>query len=95
MSIAGLLIVLLLTLLTLVIVVYPLLRQHSTAAARSHNRELEAKYERVLVNIRDLDEDYATGKLDGADYRSEREVWLQRGIELLRLRDQQAGATDA
>ena len=95
MSIAGLAIALLLTLLTLAIVAYPLLRAPSTATAQNLSRDLDAQYERVLVNIRDLDEDHATGKLDSADYHSEREVQLQRGIELLRRRDQPAGVTDA
>ena len=44
-------------------------------------------YERVLTNIRDLDEDFQTGKLAEAEYREEREVWVNRGIRLLRVAD--------
>ena len=52
-------------------------------------RERAARYyERVLTNIRDLDEDFSTGKISEEAYRAEREVWLERGIRLLRAMDQ-------
>jgi hypothetical protein len=44
-------------------------------------------YERVLTNLRDLDEDHATGKMPDADYSLEREEWVQRGIQVLKALD--------
>ena len=44
-------------------------------------------YERVLTNLRDLDEDFATGKIAESEYRDERETWVQRGIQVLRAMD--------
>ncbi len=95
MSLAGLLVALLLTLLALTIVAYPLLlrRQASTGARHSSPRDLETSYRRVLINIRDLDEDFATGKLDARSYRDERETWVRRGIVLLRQIDEQTGTS--
>ncbi len=96
MSLAGLLGALLLTGLALIIVAYPLLRQpESTGALRSSQRNLDTNYQRVLINIRDLDEDFATGKLDAHSYHDEREAWARRGIELLRQIDEQTKTNDA
>src|SRR6266498_5046417 len=44
-------------------------------------------YERVLGNIRDLDEDLTTNKMSEADYTTERELWVQRGIQVLKTLD--------
>ena len=93
MSVTGLLIALVLSLIALAIVARPLLlparRERVAESSRRHQRDRVATYyERVLTNIRDLDEDFATGKISEADYRAEREVWVLRGIRLLRVRDQ-------
>ena len=93
MSIPGLLIALLLALFAIAMVVQPLL---GAAPKRSKSEPVDAVerervrnyYERVLTNIRDLDEDMATGKISAADHTREREVWVARGIALLRLQDQ-------
>ncbi|MCA0457221.1 MAG: hypothetical protein LCI00_24830 [Chloroflexi bacterium] len=45
-------------------------------------------YERVLGNIRDLDEDHATLKISDEDYAAEREIWVQRGIQVLKTLDE-------
>ncbi|MCY4466135.1 MAG: hypothetical protein OXE46_11425 [Chloroflexi bacterium] len=96
MSLAGLLATLLLTLLALAIVAYPLLRrQESTSARLSSPHDVDSRYQRVLINIRDLDEDFATGKLDAQSYHDERETWVGRGIELLRQIDEQTRTSDA
>lgn len=91
MSVPGLLISLLLALIAIAIVAYP----HYSAAAGGaeavsddHLDRVGNYYERVLTNIRDLDEDLATGKISDDDHRREREVWVARGIALLRLQDQ-------
>ena len=96
MSLAGLLAALLLTLLALTIAAYPLLRrQASTGVRPSSPLDLETSYRRVLINIRDLDEDFATGKLDAHSYRDERETWVGRGIELLRQIDERTRTSGA
>ena len=93
MSIPGLLISLLLALIAIAIVAHPLLgaarRGLDAGSSQSDQRQRVGNYyERVLINIRDLDEDLATGKISEADHGREREVWVARGITLLRLRDQ-------
>jgi len=93
MSLPGLLIALVLSLIAWALVARPLLRparpERAAESSRRHQRDrVETYYERVLTNIRDLDEDFATGKINDADYRAEREVWVLRGIRLLRVRDQ-------
>lgn len=94
MSLAGLLAALLLTVLALTIVAYPLLRRQASTSARHNSpRDLETSYQRVLINIRDLDEDFATGKLDAGSYHDERESWVRRGIVLLRQIDEQTGTS--
>jgi len=45
---------------------------------------LEVYYERVLTNLHDLDEDYATGKLDKAEYEHDRALWVERGVQALK-----------
>ncbi len=91
MTALGLFIALILSLLALAIVARPLLRPpRDTAAADSlelQRDRLRVYYERVLTNMRDLDEDFATGKINQDDYKTEREVWAQRGIRLLRVQD--------
>ena len=93
MSVPGLLIALVLSMIALAIVARPLLLparcERMAESSRRHQRDrVETYYERVLTNIRDLDEDFATGKISGADHRAEREVWVLRGIRLLRVSDQ-------
>lgn len=93
MSIPGLAVALLLCLVALAIVARPLLRsarpERRTESRRPHQRErLEQYYRRLLTNIRDLDEDFATGKISDSDYQAEREVWMERGIRLLRVMDE-------
>ena len=92
MSILGLIISLALFLLAVAAVAHPFLRPRKTserddAQLQVQRDRVQVYYERVLTNIRDLDEDYATGKINEDDYREEREVWARRGIRLLRVRD--------
>lgn len=92
MSIPGLIATLVILAVVLVIVLRPLLRrQVQVAESRFSSKQREralAYYERVLTNVRDLDEDHATGKIDDADYAAERELWLSRGAALLKLLDE-------
>ncbi len=92
MSILGLIISLALFLIAIAVVAQPFLRPRKTSEKddlqlQVQRDRVQVYYERVLTNMRDLDEDYATGKIDEADYRNEREVWAHRGIRLLRVRD--------
>ncbi len=100
MSISGLLFALALSVVAMVIVARPLWRSAAgeSDAARALQRQrdqVRIYYERVLTNIRDLDEDFATGKIGTEDYSSEREVWVHRGIRLLRAQDQLEAQGDA
>ena len=92
MSIAGLIAALILSSIVIILIAYPLIlrRTEETADSRSQKQRerLAQYYERVLRNIRDLDEDYALGKLDEDDYRRDRAVWLERGAEALKALDQ-------
>lgn len=93
MSIVGLLISLLLALVAVAIVAQPLLKSPRGNNAddddlRLQQDRLQTYYERVLTNIRDLDEDLATGKIGEDNHVTEREVWVHRGIQLLRMQDQ-------
>lgn len=92
MSIEGLLIAIVLTGISIAWVVLPLLRgssERSRAYDTLHKRRerLLIYYERVITNIRDLDEDSATGKIADDEYTAEREDWVQRGIQVLKALD--------
>lgn len=92
MSIEGLLIGALILLVFVAYLALPFFRQRGEwrsahlAVARQRER-LTLYYERVLHNVHDLDEDFATGKLDPDEYASERELWAQRGIAALKALD--------
>jgi hypothetical protein len=95
MSVPGLLIALVLLVAVTIMVVPPLFEREkpknddSAAADADKQRErLLTYYNRVLTNIRDLDEDWATGKINQADYETERELWMQRGIQALKALDE-------
>ena len=88
MSLPGLLISLLLALVAGVIVARPFFRRARTGGRLRQRDQLAAAYERVLTNIRDLDEDQRTGKIGAAEYARERELWLRQGIGLLRALDE-------
>jgi len=91
MSPGGLIFAAVLVTVVLLIVMWPYV-QHSTVtaadalASRQRDR-LKVYYERALLNIRDLDEDHALGKLDAAEYAVERELWTQRGVQALKAWD--------
>ncbi len=92
MSVAGLIFFLLLLGGTAVLVGMPLLRRESDTDGDSlhiqkQRERLLAYYERVLTNLRDLDEDHATGKMHDDSYAAEREDWMQRGVEVLKTLD--------
>ncbi len=89
MSLEGLLASFILTLIVLVIVLRPLFTASSEDAATMSRQRLraDAYYERVVQNIRDLDDDHAMSKIADEEYRTEREQWLERGSIVLKLLD--------
>ena len=91
MSIGGIVFFLVLLSLTALVVVAPLLRRPAPIAdSRLHKQQerLLVYYERVLTNLRDLDEDHITGKMPDAAYADERELWMRRGVQVLRALDE-------
>ena len=92
MSSAGLVFGLIILLVALVVIGAPLFRRQTIrvgddALLQKQRERLLLIYERVLTNIRDLDEDHTTGKMQTADYETEREIWVQRGIQVLKAMD--------
>ena len=90
MSPEGVFIALVLFAGALIWVVSPLVRRtrgEGDALAQKRRERLLVYYERVLTNLRDLDEDFATGKIAEPEYQDERETWVQRGTQVLRAMD--------
>ena len=89
MSLEGLLASLVLTAVALVIVLRPLFTISTDDIGITRQRgRAEAYYERVVQNIRDLDDDFATGKIATEEHQAEREQWVQRGSVVLKLLDE-------
>ncbi len=66
-----------------------LAHQGSEVSALERRRsELLANRETVLTALRELDLDYAVGKLDEADYKAQRARLLQEGAAILRALDE-------
>lgn len=70
----------------------PYLRQGkiNRTAEREIVRErlnLVAAYERAIVTVRELDEDYQVGKLSEEAYQAERAQWTERGAVILAALD--------
>jgi hypothetical protein len=53
--------------------------------------KLSAAYERALLTVRDLDEDYQVGKLSQEAYASERARWVEEGAALLEALEKAGG----
>lgn len=91
MSAAGLLFAFVLASLTLLVIVAPLLIQQrrtaDTELTQLQRERLQVYYERVLRNIRDLDDDHTVGKVNPDDYAREREYWAARGVQALKALD--------
>lgn len=56
-------------------------------AKRKQHERLLVHYERLLNNLRDLEEDFATGKIASEDYEADREALVGRGIQILAALD--------
>lgn len=88
MSSAGIVVGVVLTLIVLAIVVAPFFSgRRQTQATGETLDELQAHYERVLTNIKDLDEDHALGKITDDFYQTERRKFTAEGVHLLQAMD--------
>jgi hypothetical protein len=92
MSLAGLFMGLVILIGVILFVMSPLARPADSGTPvdlliEKQRERLLMVYERVLGNIRDLDEDLTTNKMSEADYATERELWVQRGIQVLKSLD--------
>ncbi len=93
MSIEGLILALIIALVTVAVIASPLWQRGAVTTAEDvliekQRERLLVYYERVLTNLRDLDEDYRTGKMQAADYETEREEAVQRGVQVLKALDE-------
>jgi len=84
MDIGSLLLALALLILVAAFVAQPLMdkRRHSSAPAPAD--ELVSRREAVLTELRDLDFDYSTGKVNEDDYAAQRARLTANGAEVLR-----------
>lgn len=86
MSIGGLIFAVVLFAVVLALVMIPLMRSSQLSVGAFERRERQQAlhyYERVLRNLRDLDEDHSTGKISTEEYQIERELWMGRGVQVL------------
>ncbi|NWG17763.1 MAG: hypothetical protein HXY41_14140 [Chloroflexi bacterium] len=94
MSIEGLVFSLVIALATVAVIAWPFLRRAPAvyaadeAVLQKQRERLLIYYERVLTNLRDLDEDFSTGKMQPEAHQDEREEWMQRGIQVLKALDE-------
>ena len=101
MSVAGLMVLIALSLGILTFVAWPLITQspESSKSQLISVNQIEAKggkqqlsvlqstYEQTLVTVRDLDFDFQTGKLADEDYRQQRAVLMVTAADMLRQID--------
>jgi hypothetical protein len=91
MSIEGLMVSLVIIGLLLGYVLRPLLfapRMNIVTLSDKQRERALAYYERVLSNIRDLDDDHNADKIHPQEYQVERELWAERGVRVLKLLDE-------
>ena len=92
MSLPGLFMGLVIVVGVALFVAVPLFQRSNAATSddlliEKQRERLFMVYERVLGNMRDLDEDHTTLKMSDEDYATERELWVQRGIQVLKTLD--------
>ena len=61
------------------------------AKAQRERDELLVMYERIVATVRDLDEDFRTGKIAADDYHRDRATWSERGVEVLQALEKIGG----
>jgi len=76
-------------------VFHPLFQQQAAlgkqAKAQRERDELLVMYERIVATVRDLDEDFRTGKIATDDYHRDRATWSERGVEVLQALEKIGG----
>ncbi|GEM_PF-741071 len=97
MSTGSLIIVVAMLVLGVAWLAYPFIARGSSERQieRQKAREianLTAAYERALMSVRDLDEDYQVGKLPAEVYAVERARWIEKGAAILEAIDKAGGA---
>jgi hypothetical protein len=98
MSIGGLIVLFLAVALVALIVGVPLfLRPKDTPSqiAQREREQVQIAYDRVVRNLRDLDEDHALGKLNTQHYYYQREQLAAQGTALLQRLDSLPSQDDA
>lgn len=93
MSVIGLLVsfIIVVTVVAWIMMPFMVHRRENEGEVSTIERQrerLQVYYERVLRNLHDIDEDFATGKLSEAEHQLEREHWAQRGIQALKALDE-------
>jgi hypothetical protein len=76
----------------------PILRRRLSASVEDVRRQKErdaltSAYERTLTSLRDVEEDFLTGKLAQADYEVERARWMEQGVTVLQALEKFGGPT--
>lgn len=86
MSGESILILIVMAVVSGVALLLPFIRHNETISqieTRKKRDSLLMAYERVLISLRDLDEDLTTGKIPADDYDTKRQQWAERGVALL------------
>jgi len=95
MDLGSLLLALGLFVLVGFIVARPLLgAAHPTEIASTQIARLTAEREAILAALRDLDFDYATGKISDSDHAAQRPALVAQGIAILKQLDEAAQAVE-
>ena len=88
MSIEGVVFGLFMIVVVALLIALPLFsRPPADQLADKQRERLQLYYERVLRNLRDLDEDHALGKIEDDAYAEERVLWVDRGVQVLKALD--------
>ncbi len=94
MSLPGLLVMIFSAVMLGILIFGPVLQRGGDApirveadAIQRQRESLRLAYNAVLKTLRDLEDDFATGKLSDADYGAEKARWSAEGVRLLRERD--------
>ncbi len=93
MDIGSLLLALALVVAVAAFVARPLLQRNS-ARPFAASDDLVAQREAVLIELRDLDFDHATGKIGDDDYAAQRARLTAKGVEIFRALDARRPAAD-
>lgn len=100
MSLEGLIALAVMVIGGLIVMVYPFITVRSNPMSNkkrylnTSRDELIVSYERVLSTLRDLEDDFKSGKIHAEDYETERAYWSQYGVRLLQVLEGNTEAAD-